>query len=96
MFYSLVVLLLMQLRCCVTFPRLASSVHSISVLDFIKPTFLIRRRILITVKMLIVIKIVLNVSLYDAIAISGPRPPHFLDFTLTLRQATLGKTLPDE
>ena len=46
--------------------------------------------------MLTIIKIVLNVSFYGAIILSESRPPHYRDFTLTFREATLDKTLPDE
>ena len=97
MFCSLGVLLLilLQLHFCVILPRLASYVHSISVLGFIKPTFLILR-ILVIIKMLMIIKFVLNVSFYGVIAISGPRTPYCRGFTITLRQTTIGKTFPDD
>jgi len=37
------------------------------------------------------IKFVLNVSFYGAIALSGPRPPHYGGFTITLTFGVLIK-----
>ena len=36
------------------------------------------------------------VFFHDATTPSGPRPPHFLDFMITLRHSTVGRTPLDE